>query len=49
VGKNIPTSRTEDVEVRLEEIDGDDAVVLLRHSAQSAGDSCEAQQNREQL
>ena len=49
VGKNIPTSRTEDVEVRLEEIDGDDAVVLLRHSARSAGDSCEAQQNREQL
>ena len=28
VGKNIPTSRSERVAVRLEEIDGDDAVVL---------------------
>lgn len=28
VGKNIPTSRSERVAVRLEEIDGDDAVVI---------------------
>lgn len=30
VGKNVPTSRTERVDVRLSEIDGDDAVVLRR-------------------
>lgn len=30
VGKNVPTSRDEDVSVRLEEIDGTDAVVLHR-------------------
>ncbi len=30
VGKNVPTSRTEDVAVRLNEIDGHDGVVLRR-------------------
>lgn len=30
VGKNVPTSRDEDVSVRLAEIDGEDAVVLRR-------------------
>ena len=30
VGKNIPTSHSEDVQVRLEEIDGEDEVVLVR-------------------
>ncbi len=29
VGKNLPTSRSEVVKVKLQEIDGDDAVVLL--------------------
>jgi pyrimidine operon attenuation protein/uracil phosphoribosyltransferase len=28
VGKNIPTSRQESVQVRLDEIDGDDQVVV---------------------
>jgi pyrimidine operon attenuation protein / uracil phosphoribosyltransferase len=28
VGKNVPTSRTEHVECRLEEVDGDDAVFI---------------------
>lgn len=30
VGKNSPTARTEDVQVRLEEVDGKDEVVLIR-------------------
>ncbi len=30
VGKNLPTARDEDVRVRLEEIDGEDAVDLVR-------------------
>ncbi|HEX6852902.1 MAG TPA: bifunctional pyr operon transcriptional regulator/uracil phosphoribosyltransferase PyrR [Candidatus Polarisedimenticolaceae bacterium] len=30
VGKNVPTSRTEDVKVRLREVDGADEVVLVR-------------------
>ena len=30
VGKNIPTARDERVQVRLAEVDGEDAVVLLR-------------------
>lgn len=30
VGKNVPTSRDEDVSVRVVEIDGDDSVVLYR-------------------
>ena len=30
VGKNVPTSLDEDVEVRLTEIDGVDEVVILR-------------------
>lgn len=29
VGKNIPTSRKETVEVRLDEVDGEDAVVIV--------------------
>jgi pyrimidine operon attenuation protein/uracil phosphoribosyltransferase len=33
VGKNVPTSREEQVEVRLEETDGIDEVVLLRSPA----------------
>ena len=32
VGKNVPTSRTELVEVRLEETDGRDEVVLLKRA-----------------
>ena len=28
VGKNLPTSRRESVQVRLEEVDGDDEVVI---------------------
>jgi pyrimidine operon attenuation protein/uracil phosphoribosyltransferase len=31
VGKNVPTSRDEDIEVLLDEIDGRDAVLLVRH------------------
>ncbi|MFH1504818.1 MAG: bifunctional pyr operon transcriptional regulator/uracil phosphoribosyltransferase PyrR [Candidatus Omnitrophota bacterium] len=30
VGKNIPTSRDEQVEVRLKEIDGEDGVVIIK-------------------
>ncbi|WP_296666365.1 bifunctional pyr operon transcriptional regulator/uracil phosphoribosyltransferase PyrR [Demequina sp.] len=30
VGKNIPTSRSERVDVRLEEVDGEDAVILRK-------------------
>ena len=35
VGKNVPTSREEGVSVRLTEIDGEDAVLLLRPGARS--------------
>ncbi len=31
VGKNLPTSRDEDIEVRLKEVDGSDEVVLVKH------------------
>ncbi len=46
VGKNIPTSRYENVRVKLTEIDGVDEVVLikeddLRHGAQRRSDSAE--------
>jgi len=46
VGKNIPTSRYENVRVKLAEIDGVDEVVLikedgLRHGAQRRSDSAE--------
>ncbi|GAA2802728.1 bifunctional pyr operon transcriptional regulator/uracil phosphoribosyltransferase PyrR [Saccharopolyspora taberi] len=34
VGKNVPTSRTEDVAVRLSEVDGADAVVLRRQGGE---------------
>ena len=37
VGKNIPTSLGERVEVRLAEVDGDDAVVLQEHPRESHG------------
>ena len=30
VGKNLPTSRDEFVEVRFQEIDGEDSVVVIR-------------------
>ena len=32
VGKNVPTSREEDVQVRLQEIDGEDAIVITSNS-----------------
>ena len=32
VGKNVPTSRTETVEVRMMEVDGRDEVVLRKHA-----------------
>ena len=35
VGKNLPTSRTEQVEVRLEETDGRDEVLLLSERDES--------------
>lgn len=37
VGKNVPTSRTEDVAVRLTELDGADAVLLRRHDSARTG------------
>lgn len=37
VGKNIPTSREEQVRVRVEEIDGEDAVVVLPTDAPPVG------------
>jgi pyrimidine operon attenuation protein/uracil phosphoribosyltransferase len=37
VGKNIPTSLDERVEVRLTEIDGNDGIVLLDHKKESTG------------
>ncbi|MDP6494395.1 MAG: bifunctional pyr operon transcriptional regulator/uracil phosphoribosyltransferase PyrR [Dehalococcoidia bacterium] len=37
VGKNIPTSLDERVEVRLMEVDGDDAVVLQEYLRESSG------------
>lgn len=36
VGKNIPTARDERVQVRLVEVDGEDAVVLLRPGREEA-------------
>ena len=36
VGKNIPTARTERVEVHLTETDGEDAVILTQASAKGA-------------
>ena len=32
VGKNVPTSREEEVQVRLQEIDGEDAIVITSNS-----------------
>ena len=31
VGRNLPTSLGEDVEVQLKEVDGEDRVVLVKH------------------
>jgi pyrimidine operon attenuation protein/uracil phosphoribosyltransferase len=36
VGKNLPTARTEEVEVRLKEIDGSDEVVIVKGAAAPA-------------
>jgi pyrimidine operon attenuation protein/uracil phosphoribosyltransferase len=36
VGKNLPTSLDDDVEVRLREVDGEDAVVLGATALKSA-------------
>ena len=36
VGKNVPTSLDEDVRVRLQELDGEDSVVLARKGEQAA-------------
>ena len=36
VGKNVPTRKDEDVAVRLREVDGEDAVVLLERERQTA-------------
>jgi pyrimidine operon attenuation protein/uracil phosphoribosyltransferase len=33
VGKNVPTSRTEQIDVRLEEIDGSEEVLLIKDSS----------------
>jgi pyrimidine operon attenuation protein/uracil phosphoribosyltransferase len=38
VGKNVPTAPHESVDVRLEEIDGSDEVVLVRSGPEGAGD-----------
>lgn len=38
VGKNIPTSLNERVEVRLTEVDGNDAVVIQEHPRESRGE-----------
>lgn len=35
VGKNLPTSQSEEVEVRLEEVDGEDEVVIVPIAASS--------------
>ncbi|MCC7105322.1 MAG: bifunctional pyr operon transcriptional regulator/uracil phosphoribosyltransferase PyrR [Chloroflexi bacterium] len=39
VGKNVPTSRDETIEVRLQEVDGEDAVLLRRGPRQRARES----------
>lgn len=39
VGKNIPTSRTERVDVHLTETDGEDAVLLRRGDSGNGGDA----------
>jgi pyrimidine operon attenuation protein/uracil phosphoribosyltransferase len=39
VGKNLPTAREEQVEVRVREIDGRDEVVLIRASTDAGGDA----------
>jgi pyrimidine operon attenuation protein/uracil phosphoribosyltransferase len=38
VGKNVPTSRNEEIEVRLLEVDGQDEVVIVSGSAAQTGD-----------
>jgi pyrimidine operon attenuation protein/uracil phosphoribosyltransferase len=39
VGKNLPTSQREQVQVLLSEVDGEDAVLLAEHSAAESSDS----------
>lgn len=39
VGKNVPTARSEKIRVHLKEVDGEDAVVLLRPDSPSAAGS----------
>ena len=41
VGKNIPTSRSEDVIVSLEELDGHDGVVLRRPTTSGSSSSAD--------
>jgi pyrimidine operon attenuation protein/uracil phosphoribosyltransferase len=38
VGKNVPTARTEAIEVRVEEIDGRDLVLLRKKPASHGGE-----------
>jgi pyrimidine operon attenuation protein/uracil phosphoribosyltransferase len=38
VGKNVPTARSEAIEVRLEEIDGRDLVLLRKGPARRGGE-----------
>jgi len=39
VGKNLPTSAEERVQVRLEEVDGEDEVMIIPHAVKSAAGS----------
>ena len=36
VGKNVPSSRSEDIQVRLIEVDGADEVVIIRNGQNTA-------------
>ncbi len=50
VGKNIPTSHNEEVQVRVSEVDGEDSVVLgevVGDAARPAGEAGEAREARE--
>ncbi len=38
IGKNVPTSRNEEIEVRLLEVDGQDEVVIVSRSVAQTGD-----------
>jgi len=39
VGKNVPTSRTQEIDVRIDEVDGKDEVVVLGRSDEAQADS----------